>query len=97
MTVFHALGHQPLYYFWIENNLGVALGDLGRDKEAVRAFEEALSHYPGYADAHYNLADLLDHLGDGMAARKHWQGYLSQDQQSQWANRARERLTAIGG
>jgi len=37
------------------NNLGVALGDLGRYEEALRCYRKALQLDPGYAEAYGNL------------------------------------------
>jgi len=45
-------------------NLGVALEDLGRHDEAVRAYREAIEADPSAADAYFNLARLLEHDGD---------------------------------
>ena len=77
------------------NNLGVVLVELGKPEEAVTAFERALLANPHYADAHYNLADLLDSVGDAAAASVHWRAYLSQDRQSRWASHAQKRLAAV--
>ncbi|MGE5185757.1 MAG: tetratricopeptide repeat protein [Acidobacteriota bacterium] len=64
-----ALAHDPhvaLYYF----NLGVVLEDGGRAEEAIGAYEQAAS----VADAHYNLARLLERraraAGDDMMMRR---------------------------
>ncbi len=69
------------------NNLGAVLADLKRFPEAKAAYQKAISL--GYADAHYNLADLLRDLGDHEAARRHWRAYLRQDPNSRWARYAR--------
>jgi tetratricopeptide (TPR) repeat protein len=51
-----------LYWF----NLGVAIEDSGgRTAEACAAYERALELEPALADAHYNLARLLDSIGRG--------------------------------
>lgn len=44
------------------NNYGHALALAGRAKEARAALENAVRLQPFYADAHYNLAILLEHL-----------------------------------
>ncbi|HWO25525.1 MAG TPA: tetratricopeptide repeat protein [Kofleriaceae bacterium] len=60
----------PLYWF----NLGVALEDLGRHAEAIGAYERALELGPGSADAHFNLARLLElngrQVGDEVLLRR---------------------------
>lgn len=42
---------------------GAALFDLGKAKEAVLAYEQAIAITPDYADAHYNLGLALKQLG----------------------------------
>ena len=46
------------------NTLGMALGRLERFAEARAAFEGALKTDPTFAQAHYNLANLLRNMGD---------------------------------
>jgi tetratricopeptide (TPR) repeat protein len=48
-----------LYWF----NLGVAVEDQGRHAEAIAAYERALEIDAGTANAHYNLARLLELKG----------------------------------
>jgi len=52
-------------------NLGVALEDLGRMREAVEAYELALALDPENTDAHYNLAGLYERRGDKATALRH--------------------------
>jgi tetratricopeptide (TPR) repeat protein len=53
-------GHDVgLYWF----NLGVALEDQGRTSEAIAAYEQALALDSRLADAHFNLARLLEVVG----------------------------------
>jgi len=52
-----------LYWF----NLGVAVEDQGRTAEAIAAYERALSLEPHLADAHFNLARLLEVVGRSSA------------------------------
>lgn len=61
-----AIGHDPavpLYWF----NLGVVAEDRGRDAEAIAAYERAIELAAGApeagADAHFNLARLLELRG----------------------------------
>ena len=54
-----AAQHVGLYWF----NLGVVLEDVGRGAEAIRAYERALALEPTLADAHFNLARQLEHVG----------------------------------
>lgn len=102
-NVLYALGRKPeaaeRFYQVVEidggaaeawNNLGAVLVDLKRFKEAKAAYQRAAQL--GYADAHYNLADLLGELGQEEQARHHWRDYLQHDQHSRWARYARSRL-----
>lgn len=49
----------PLYL----NNLGVALGELGRFAEAEETFRRALKQKPAYAEGQFNLGKTLQKLG----------------------------------
>jgi tetratricopeptide (TPR) repeat protein len=63
-------GHEEpsgILYF----NLGILLEDLEREAEAVAAYREALKHDPAMADAHFNLALLLERRGEAQAAFRH--------------------------
>jgi tetratricopeptide (TPR) repeat protein len=52
-------------------NLALLLEDLDRESEAILAYREALSHDPGFADAHFNLARLHDLAGRAGDAFRH--------------------------
>lgn len=64
-------GTQSLPWF----NLGVLLEDTGRLAEARHAYGRALAGAPELADAHYNLAGVLERLGDPMGALRHLSAY----------------------
>lgn len=64
-------GSDPLLLY----NLGVLLGDLGRRREAIEAYEAALRKEPTMADCHYNLALLYEQLGKGKPALRHLSEY----------------------
>jgi tetratricopeptide (TPR) repeat protein len=59
-----------LYWF----NLGVVLEDQGRNAEAIAAYERAIDLAPSSADAHFNLARLLElggrRVGDEVLLRR---------------------------
>ena len=59
-----------LYWF----NLGVAVEDQGRQAEAIAAYERAIEIDAGAANAHFNLARLLDlkarRLGDDLMLQR---------------------------
>lgn len=56
-------------------NLGIVLEDRRRAREAVNAYRIALEADPRFADAHYNLARLYEHLGDKTSALRHLKSY----------------------
>ncbi len=56
-------------------NLGVALEDLGREREALAAYERAIALDPVDSDAHFNAANLCERLRDTEAAFAHWKRY----------------------
>jgi predicted Zn-dependent protease with MMP-like domain len=50
----------------------MALYDLARVAEARAEVEQALQLEPEWCEAHYELARVLDHLGDEVGARRHY-------------------------
>ena len=58
-------------------NLGLALEDLRRDRAAADAYRAALAAEPGFADAHYNLSQVYERLGDRLSALRHLKAYRS--------------------
>ena len=56
-------------------NLGVLLEDMQRRREALQAYQGALRIDPRLADAHYNLALLLDKTGKPREAIQHMAQY----------------------
>jgi tetratricopeptide (TPR) repeat protein len=65
------LPHEPLLHF----NLGTALEDLRRNREAVHAYEAAIALDAAFADAHYNLARLHETQGHAQEAIRHLASY----------------------
>ena len=78
------------------SNLGAALAELGDLDDAIDAYQRLLERNPGFADAHFNLADLLEQTGRINEARRHWAIYLRHDPRSEWAAHARKRLEESG-
>ncbi len=58
-------------------NLGVALEDLGRDVEALAAYEQAIAADPKSADAYYNAARLYERRGERASAFRCLRTYRS--------------------
>ena len=56
-------------------NRGVALEELGRDDEALAGYLDCLRLDPGFADAHYNAARLLETRGERQQALRHYSAY----------------------
>lgn len=56
-------------------NLGVALEDQRRHADAIRAYETAIGADGTNADAHFNLARLLERAGRKAAAIRHLNAY----------------------
>ena len=73
-------------------NLGCLLAETGQAELATAALEGALACHPDYADAHYHLARVLDSLGRGAEAEKHWRAVWDLSPDSPWGEQARERL-----
>lgn len=69
---FEACGDDtPLMHF----NRAIALEDLDRPWQAVFAYKRAVALDAAMADAHYNLAALLERLGDYQGALRHLSAY----------------------
>ena len=56
-------------------NHALALEDLGRPQDALVAYGKALELDPAFADAHYNVACLLESLHDAHGALRHFSAY----------------------
>ncbi len=56
-------------------NLGIALEDLGRRNEAAQAYRTAIELDPDLPEAHYNLANLCQIMGDRLSAIRHLKTY----------------------
>jgi len=52
-------------------NLAVLLEDLAREPEAIAVYRQAIALDPTMADAHFNLARLLDRAGDRQGSFRH--------------------------
>lgn len=56
-------------------NQAVALEDLDRRAEAIEVYSKVVILDPEFADAHHNLARLLQLTGDRRRALRHWSAY----------------------
>ena len=92
-----------------QNDLGVALLELGRQAEANNESGVALQRYAESHDhvkkaveldnvlleARFNLSLVLEKMGLSDAAEESWREYLKHDSASPWANEARQNLEAL--
>jgi tetratricopeptide (TPR) repeat protein len=63
--------------------------------EALASADHALRIQPNHAEALFNRALILEHLGDAAPARTAWKRYLAADPSSRWAVEARARLAEL--
>jgi tetratricopeptide (TPR) repeat protein len=73
-------------------NLSDLLDEQGRAEAAIDCLCNALRAAPEYADAMFNLALLLQQNNKHAEAANYWRHYLANDNQSEWAARARRSL-----
>jgi tetratricopeptide (TPR) repeat protein len=73
-------------------NLGCVLAEQGELPLAEAAFGGALRYHPGFADAHFHLARLLDAMNRPREASRHWQEFLALAPVSPWAEEAHDRI-----
>lgn len=57
-------------------NLGVALNNLGRNKEALEAFKTALEIEPGMAVVHYNIGKIYSALGNNAESERYFRSAI---------------------
>ena len=80
---------------YLLNDLGVLAWNKQKYEQARRYFEQAISHKPDFREARYNLAILLESLGETEPAIQAWKTYLTLDPQSLWADIARKHLKQL--
>ena len=73
-------------------NLGFLHLERDQVDDAIFLFREALKSDPSFADAHFNLAMALERCGERLAARPHWQRYLTLEPEGSWAEIANRHL-----
>jgi tetratricopeptide (TPR) repeat protein len=73
-------------------NLSDLLDEQGRTGDAIDCLQKAIKVAPDYVDALFNLALLLQRTDRHAEAVKYWREYLSRDNQSEWASRAKRSL-----
>ena len=92
-----------------QNDLGVALLELGRQAAANNQSDVALKHYTeshehlkealdldsSLLEARFNLALVLEEMGLPEAAAESWRKYIEQDSTSAWAKEAEQNLRRL--
>lgn len=76
-------------------NLGNLLDEEGEIELAIAELRRVVARDPDFADAHFNLGVILARVGGLSQARRHFHLYLSLDNDSAWAERARDYLDAL--
>ena len=56
-------------------NRALALEDLGRENDALAAYEACIAMAEDFADAHFNAARLYEQLGRKQLALRHFSAY----------------------
>ncbi len=75
-------------------SLGCVLAELGDQDLAIAALEGVLHQQPDYADAHWQMAGLLEAVDREPEARRHLEIFVSLAPESPWADAARDKLHA---
>ena len=74
-------------------NLGYVLLEGREAWRSIPHFRRAVAAKADFADAHFNLAVAYAQIGEGCAARRHWERYLEIEPSGTWAEAARGRLS----
>lgn len=83
--------NKPDYHY----ALGGSYFHLERYRKAIEAFKKALKIDPGHRKAQYSLAVAHEKNGDIVRAISAWERYLELDSESDWAEKARTRLSEL--
>jgi tetratricopeptide (TPR) repeat protein len=78
-----------------EFKIGLYYAKKGRWRAAVNRFEEAIQWNPGYGDAHYKRAEMLEKLGDKVKAREAWAQFVEAAPDDKRVTEAQKRLQAL--
>ncbi len=65
-------------------------------RAAANRFEEAVKWNPGFPDAHYKRAEMLEKLGDKAKTREAWEQFLEAAPDDKRAPEVQKRLKALG-
>jgi len=64
----------------------------GELEAAIIFYKKAIQVDPRLADVHFNLAMVLEALGNARRARDHWRRYVALEPTGKWAEFIRRRL-----
>jgi len=76
-------------------NLAMSYTCLGREQDAIDQLERLVKMAPKYADAHFELARLLEARGETEKARMHYSEVVEMDPDSELGIKAGERLKKV--
>ncbi|MBN2299163.1 MAG: tetratricopeptide repeat protein, partial [Deltaproteobacteria bacterium] len=90
-----ALDHNP-HYAPAWEMLGKIFLQQGKDAQAIEAFKHAILEFPGYIDAHWEIAQLYIRLGDTEQGIFHLNEVIRLDAGGVFGNLAEQQLKELG-
>lgn len=90
-----ALGLRQEGYPEAMNNYAALLFEAGDLKKAGGLLDEALKAAPGYADAHFNMAALLEKKGEMAAAIEHYERFLGGGADAEASAQVRKKIMVL--
>ena len=76
-------------------SLGCLLAEMNETELAIAALDGVVSQQPDFADAHWQLAGLLEETGRFDEARGHLEAFVRLAPESPWTDAAREKLLCL--
>ena len=76
-------------------SLGCLLWEMGEHELAIAALDGVVRQQPDFADAHWQLAGILEEIGRIEEAKHHLREFLSLAPESPWTDAAREKLDCL--
>jgi len=90
-----ALDHNP-HYAPAWDMLGKIFTQQGKDAQAIEAFKHAILEFPGYIDAHWEIAQLYLRLGDTEQGIYHLNEVIRMDASGDFKDMAVQKLKDLG-
>jgi tetratricopeptide (TPR) repeat protein len=76
-------------------SLGCLLWEMGEHELAIAALDGVIRQQPDFADAHWQLAGILEETGRIDEAKHHLREFLVLAPESPWTDAAREKLDRL--